>query len=118
MLGRIVEIVRPGRTGAFVHPPRPIVPEETGQRPVGQDPALSLADGTVVALVRRIHDPLHRRPAYRAWSTEAPVYRHLRAKRRDLLGKRISSLRPQTFRPFAQHRRSRLVETFDVRLVQ
>src|SRR5580765_115122 len=50
----------------LVDRPGPVVPEQPGQRAVGQQPAVGLAPCAVVALVRGVDDALHRLAADRA----------------------------------------------------
>ena len=90
---------------------RPIVPEKPGERPIGKDPSSGLAAGTVVALIVRVNDVLHRCAAHRAWLSEFPVYGHLGTKRSDLLGKGVSGLTPEPPDPFLQYRLCGMKET-------
>src|SRR5580658_2353953 len=65
----------------------PILPEQSGQRPIGQQFAARLAMSAVVGLIVGIANSLNALAASRTGLTEAPVHRHFGAKRRDLFRK-------------------------------
>ena len=82
----------------FVEGPGPIVFEQTGQRTVGQQPAVRLAGGAVVGLVVGVGDPLHRRAASRARFVELAVDRHLLSEGGDPLGPPLPHLQAKSTR--------------------
>ena len=73
-----------------------------GQRPVGEHDAARLAARAIVALVLRVHDPLHRRAADRTRLAEASVDRHLGPKRSDVFGEPAVGLCLQALGPLAE----------------
>src|SRR5262249_57531404 len=83
--------------------PRPIVPEQPRQRPVGEDSPFGLAAWTIVRLVVRVADALNWRPTHWARLAELAVDGHLRAESGHLLWKAVAHLLAEAFDPLAQH---------------
>src|SRR5262249_26530590 len=83
--------------------PRPIVPQQPRQRPVGEDSPFGLAAWTIVRLVVRVADALNWRPTHWARLAELAVDGHLRAESGHLLWKAVAHLLAEAFDPLAQH---------------
>src|SRR3954468_10890508 len=81
---------------------RPVVAHQPRQRAVGEQSALGLARGTVVRLVSRIDDPLHRRTAAWASLSISAVHRPSLADRGDLLGEPPRLFRLEPLRPLVE----------------
>src|ERR1700744_4487195 len=65
---------------------RPVGAEQAGERAVGEDAAVGLADGAVVGFVVGIADALDGCAAARAGKIEAALHGHLGTEGGDLLG--------------------------------
>src|SRR5262245_52869663 len=74
---------------------RPVLLEQAGQRPVGEELATRLAARAVVGLVLGVDDPLDGGPAHRAWLPVAAVDRHRGMERGHVLGKALPRLAPE-----------------------
>src|SRR5690348_11195675 len=69
---------------------RPVLLQQTRERSIREKLPLRLTRGTVVRLVIRITNPLHRRPAHGTRSTVSSVHRHSLAKGCHFLRKSVT----------------------------
>ena len=92
---------------------RPVLAQEARERAVGEEPPTGLADRTVVRLVLRVDDPLHRRPAVGTRLAVATVDRHALAKAVTFSGT-SGAPSPKTLDPLGQHVARRRVEPRDL----
>src|SRR3954453_21967440 len=97
--------------------PGPILLEQPRESAVGEEASARLADGTIVGLVVRVPDPLHRSPAAGTGLAVAPVDRHPDPERGHLLRKAVSAVLPQPHRPLAPPRHRGLMQTLDLIVV-
>src|SRR5574342_851103 len=89
---------------------RPIRPEQSRERAVGEELAARLALRAVVGLVVRVADTLNWRAAVGARLAVAAVDGHLRPEGRDILGEVTARLVAKAHDPVKERRPRRLVE--------
>src|SRR5438270_4173227 len=86
----------------FLDRPRPVVFEQAGERPVGQNFTAGLAAGAVVRFVVGIHDPLNLRAADRARLAEFAVDRHVGTEGGHFLRPAVAGFGPLALQPVTE----------------
>src|SRR5215203_3981939 len=94
----------------LLHRSRPVVAQESGQRPIRQQPPVGLASRTVVGLVVPVANPLHRRAAVGARLPVAAVHRHPIVEGGHLLREALARLAAQPARPLDERGARRVVQ--------
>src|SRR5258708_2786447 len=86
----------------FLNGSGPIVFEQPGKRPVGEQFAVGLAARAIVGFILRIDDPLNGGAAYETWQAVPTVNGHSLPKSRDLFWKTFTRFPPVPVCPVEQ----------------
>src|SRR5205823_9343570 len=100
----------------FFNRARPVIFQQTGKRPVGQQLSVGLAAWTVVSLVLGVHDALDERAADGAGLTVPAVNSHALTEGRHLFGKALANLPPEPLRPLEKRLAYGLEQALDLGL--